>query len=54
MEVITTGKDINEAGLVAGIGFFDGVHRGHRSLISEISDFASMRGMGYYIPRASP
>lgn len=31
-------------GVVAGIGFFDGVHMGHRALITEIRDKARQKG----------
>ena len=32
-------------GLVATIGFFDGVHRGHRFLIDEMRKVAQSRGL---------
>lgn len=44
MKVVRTADEIKEAdGLVATIGFFDGVHRGHRFLIREMRDIARTR-----------
>ena len=36
MQIITHSHETGERPLVAGIGFFDGVHRGHRYLIDRI------------------
>ena len=45
MQIIEQPHTIIETGIVAGIGFFDGVHSGHRSLISNIISTAQSRGM---------
>lgn len=45
MILITDTKDIKEKNLVATIGFFDGVHAGHRSLIGELKQEAARRNM---------
>lgn len=38
-------EERNNAGFVATIGFFDGVHRGHRYLIEQVKDVARMMGL---------
>ncbi|MDR1644856.1 MAG: riboflavin biosynthesis protein RibF [Tannerellaceae bacterium] len=44
MIVVRTPDEIKETeGLVATIGFFDGVHRGHRRLIEQMQDIARQR-----------
>lgn len=44
--IISNGTDgLNTEGLVATIGFFDGVHLGHRYLIEELKRIASERGL---------
>ena len=45
MQIIEQPHTIIETGIVAGIGFFDGVHSGHRSLISNIISTAQSRDM---------
>lgn len=40
-----TGDKTNARPCVATIGFFDGVHCGHRYLISQVCDAAAMRGL---------
>lgn len=45
MQIIEQPHSIIQPGLVAGIGFFDGVHLGHRSLISNIISKAKARQM---------
>ncbi len=44
--IVSRGTDIlNSEGLVATIGFFDGVHLGHRFLIEELKRIAKDRGL---------
>lgn len=44
--VVSKGTEaLNTAGLVATIGFFDGVHLGHRFLIDELKRLAADRGL---------
>lgn len=44
--IVSKGTDgLNTEGLVATIGFFDGVHRGHRFLIDELKGIAAERGL---------
>lgn len=43
---IRLGEESERTGLVATIGFFDGVHRGHQFLISRVIDEAKQSGMG--------
>ena len=44
--IVSKGTDIPEtAGLVATIGFFDGVHLGHRFLIDELKRVAEAKGL---------
>lgn len=38
-------RDIKETGLVATVGFFDGVHLGHRHLIGQLKHLAGERGL---------
>ena len=43
MQIITHSHKTGDRPLVAGIGFFDGVHRGHRYLIEQIVTEARAR-----------
>ena len=45
MRVICDAKAITEQGVMATIGFFDGVHLGHRFLIDEVKAAAAQRGL---------
>lgn len=47
MNVVRLSEDtISTSPCVATIGFFDGVHRGHRFLIKQVTDAAHRRGIG--------
>ncbi len=48
MKLIRDGQKVDAAGLVATIGFFDGVHRGHRFLIDQLKEVAGR----YKLPSA--
>lgn len=39
------GKDISDKACVATIGSFDGVHQGHRFMVSQVMEQAKMRGL---------
>ena len=45
MIVIRQNEDTIEQGIVATIGFFDGVHVGHRFLIKELQDWGKELNM---------
>lgn len=45
MRVIRDTQAISESGVMATIGFFDGVHLGHRFLIDEVKAAAAARGL---------
>ena len=45
MRVIRDTQAITESGVMATIGFFDGVHLGHRFLIDEVKAAAAARGL---------
>ena len=45
MKVIYNIEDWKEDGIVATIGFFDGVHHGHRFLLSEMQETAKKKGL---------
>ena len=45
MRVIHDTQAISEPGVMATIGFFDGVHLGHRFLIDEVKAAAAQRGL---------
>lgn len=45
MRVIHDTQAITESGVMATIGFFDGVHLGHRFLIDEVKAAAAQRGL---------
>lgn len=45
MQIIRIPSDIRPEPCVAAIGFFDGVHKGHRSLICQTTDVAAARGL---------
>lgn len=45
MRVIHDTQAITEPGVMATIGFFDGVHLGHRFLIDEVKAVAAQRGL---------
>ncbi|MCD7938255.1 MAG: riboflavin biosynthesis protein RibF [Tannerellaceae bacterium] len=45
MIVLNQGEYIKEKGLAVTIGFFDGVHKGHRYLIRELINLAHLRGL---------
>lgn len=45
MRVIRDTQAITESGVMATIGFFDGVHLGHRFLIDEVKAAAAERGL---------
>lgn len=45
MILITDTRDIKESAIAATIGFFDGVHAGHRSLITELRHEAERRNI---------
>lgn len=45
MKVIHDTQAITEPGVMATIGFFDGVHLGHRFLIDEVKAAAAQRGL---------
>ncbi|NDW09567.1 bifunctional riboflavin kinase/FAD synthetase [Dysgonomonas sp. 520] len=45
MEIINISQTSNRTPLVAAIGFFDGVHVGHRCLIEQIKEIAHEKGL---------
>lgn len=45
MQIISDIPDILPELCVATIGFFDGVHAGHRFLIEQVKEVAAVRGM---------
>lgn len=45
MQIISDIPDILPELCVATIGFFDGVHAGHRFLIEQVKEVAAARGM---------
>ena len=45
MQIISDIPDILSELCVATIGFFDGVHAGHRFLIEQVKEVAAARGM---------
>ena len=45
MQLLTETSDITFSPSVATIGFFDGVHRGHRYLIEQVREVAAVRGL---------
>ncbi|MDL2221556.1 riboflavin biosynthesis protein RibF [Parabacteroides sp. OttesenSCG-928-N08] len=45
MMIITDSHSLHEERLVATIGFFDGVHLGHRHLIDEMRELARRKGL---------
>ncbi len=45
MQLLTETSDITFCPSVATIGFFDGVHRGHRYLIEQVREVAAARGL---------
>ncbi|WP_300699693.1 bifunctional riboflavin kinase/FAD synthetase [Bacteroides sp.] len=45
MQLFTETSDIDFCPSVATIGFFDGVHRGHRYLIEQVREVAAARGL---------
>lgn len=45
MQILNSEHRIENQPLVATIGFFDGVHRGHRFLIEQLQEAATLRGI---------
>lgn len=45
MQLIDNNKNTTHSPLVASIGFFDGVHKGHRFLIEQIEEIAHKKGL---------
>lgn len=58
MQIISDIPDILPELCVATIGFFDGVHAGHRFLIEQVKEVAAARGMQFQalitFPGSSP
>jgi cytidyltransferase-like protein len=54
MQIIRDISAINPEPSVATIGFFDGVHAGHRYLIQQVKEIAPRQVMIYTIDRETP